>query len=165
MVNLVHQLFNLFLVLFFLLKIEHGAKYTVPDRAAHAIPLMLILVMMKVMIAPQCFHPFERRIPGMDRIVHAAIQQVAQDKAGKEHKDIGTDGQAHQQEDSRRDDQAWDRRHKKPLFIPGKMRGVTMQGVDEFLCPLTVRYHMKYKAMHQIFEESPEEHTTQESKC
>jgi len=49
--------------------------------------------MMKVMIAPERLHPLERRIPGMDGIMHAAIKKIAEHKPGKEHKDIVTHNQ------------------------------------------------------------------------
>ena len=47
---------------------------------------VVILIMMKVMISPQWFHPFERRIPCMDGIMHGSIHEVTQHKTGKEHK-------------------------------------------------------------------------------
>jgi len=49
---------------------------------------MIILIMMKVMIAPKRLHPFERRVPGMDGIMHGAIKKIAKNKTRKEHKDI-----------------------------------------------------------------------------
>ena len=72
--GLEHQLLHLLLVLFLLFQVEHGAEDPVPDRAAYTKTFMIILVMMQVVIAPQWFHPSERRIPGMNGIVHGAIE-------------------------------------------------------------------------------------------
>ena len=68
-----HQFLDLLLVFLFFFQIEHGAEYPVPDGAAHPVTFVLVLVMMEVMIPPQRLHPFERRVPGMNRIMHAAI--------------------------------------------------------------------------------------------
>jgi hypothetical protein len=46
-------------------------------------PFFLVFVMMQVVVAPQRLHPFKRRVPGMDGVMHGSIQQVAQHKARK----------------------------------------------------------------------------------
>ena len=61
---------------------------------------MFILVMMQVMVSPEWFHPFKRRVPGMDGIVHGTIHQVTQQKTGEEHECITTDEQIGQSKQS-----------------------------------------------------------------
>ena len=71
-----HQLPHFLFVLFLFFQIEHGTKDVIPNRAADTKALVLVFIMMKVMIAPQRFHPFEWRIPGMNGIMHSSIHQV-----------------------------------------------------------------------------------------
>jgi len=71
--ELKHQFLHLLLIFLFFFQIEHRTEHPVPDGAAHPEAFMLVLVMMQMMVPPQRLHPFERRVPGMDRIMHAAI--------------------------------------------------------------------------------------------
>src|SRR5258707_819214 len=113
----VHQLLYFLFILFFFFEVEHGAEDPVPNGAAYAKALMFVLVMVQVMVAPKGFHPFKGRVPGVDGIVHAAIEQVAQYKPRKEHKDVGSHRKPHQKEQRRGNDQAGDRGHEQSLFV------------------------------------------------
>src|SRR5450631_278672 len=93
----------------------------------------------------------------MNRIMHTAVHEITQNESGKENESIFFHRQEHDPENGRRNDDAGYRRHKKTFFIPGKMVVVTVHYVDEFLCFFAFCNGMKSKAMHQVFEESPEE--------
>ena len=143
----------------FLLQIEHSPKDMVPDRAADAKALVVVLIMMKMVVTPERLHPFEGWIPGMNGIMHAAIHQVAQHKPGPESKYIVTHEQVHDAKDGRGDDQAGYRGHKQTLLITGEMVVIAMHDIDELLCSGTLTHPMKGKPVHQVFEEAPEEAT------
>src|SRR6185312_216582 len=81
-----HEVLDLLFIILLLLQIEHRPEDMIPDGAADAETFAFILVMMQVMIAPEGLHPFERGIPGVDSIVHAAIEQITQEETGEEHK-------------------------------------------------------------------------------
>ena len=124
---------------------------------------MFVLIVVKMVVAPQGFHPFERRIPGMDRIVHATIEEIAKHKAGKEHEYIVAHDQPVQEEEGRRDDEAGYGRHEQPFFVAGEMVVVAVHCIDELLGPLTFSDGMEGIAMHQIFKEGPKEHAAEEN--
>ena len=90
-----HQFPHFLLVLFLFFQIEHGTKDVIPNRAADAKALVLILVMMEMMIAPKRFHPFKRRVPGMNSVMHAAIHQITQNKSGEKHESVLPSNQIH----------------------------------------------------------------------
>ena len=93
-------------------------------------------------------------------IVHSAIHQVAQDKAREKHKCILPHEQVHQPKNYRSKDNAWYRGHKQSLPVSGVMVVITMQGIDEFFCPVTISNHVKKKPVSYVFKETPEKHTT-----
>ena len=64
------------------------------------------------MIAPKRLHPFKRRVPGMDGVVHTAIHKIAQNKTGKEHERIAPGNKIYDREYNRRYNNAWQRGHK-----------------------------------------------------
>jgi len=92
--RLVHQLFHLLFVLFFLFEIEHGTEDAIPNGAAYPESFMIVLVMVEVMVAPKGFHPFEWRVPGVDGIVHATIQKITHHETWEEHKYVVSHDQA-----------------------------------------------------------------------
>src|SRR5438445_7982304 len=116
--------------------------------------------MMQVMVAPERFHPFERRVPGVDGIVHAAIEEIPKHKTGPEHEYVIAYDEVLQAEQRRGDDQAGYGRHEETFFVAGKMMVVAMHDIDDLLRSFTFRYHMKGPAMHDILEKGPEEHTS-----
>src|SRR5882757_7863877 len=85
---LVHQFLYFLFVLFFFFEIEHSAEDPVPKGAADAKSFVLVLVMVEMVVAPERLHPSKWRVPGMDSVVHAAIEEITKDKAGEEHEDI-----------------------------------------------------------------------------
>jgi hypothetical protein len=117
--------------------------------------------MMKMMIPPQWFHPFEGRIPGMNGIMHGAIHQIPQYKSGEKNEGIFFHCQVHDTEYGRRNDNTGNRRHEKTFFIPGKMMMISVQYIDKFLSFFTFCYCVKRKPVHQILEEGPEKTTSQ----
>src|SRR5215471_346752 len=68
-----HKIFYFLFIFIFSFQIKHCTEYPVPDGSADTITPMCIFVMMQVMIAPKRFHPFKRRVPGVDGIVHATV--------------------------------------------------------------------------------------------
>lgn len=116
------------------------------------------------MISPKTFHPFERRVPGMNSIVHSAIHQVSEYKPGKEHKCLLTYNEVHQSKNGGSKNKTWNRWHKQPLPISWIVVMITMQRINEFFGPSAVGNHVKKKTMGQVFKKSPEEHTAQKSK-
>jgi len=160
--ELIHQLLYLLLVLFFLFQIEHGAEDAVPEGAADAISFVLVLVVVQMMITPEWLHPFEGRVPGMDRIMHAAIQEITQHKAGEEHEDVVAHDQAEQEEKDRCDDQAGNGGHEQPFFIPGEMVVIAVHCIDESLRPLAIGHGMEGEPVHEIFKKGPEKDPAEE---
>ena len=90
------------------------------------------------MIPPERFHPFEGRIPCVNGIVHATVEQVPKNKSGEKNKGIPLHGQEHDPKYQRGNDEAGNRWHEEPFLITGKMMVVSMHDIDELLCPLTV---------------------------
>lgn len=99
----------------------------------------------------------------MDGIMHGAIHEVAQDKTGEEHKCILPHDKIRQPENSRSDNNAWYRRHEKPLLIAGIMMVITMQSVNKLLRTGAFTYPVEKKAMGKIFKQCPEKHASK--KC
>ncbi len=99
----------------------------------------------------------------MDRIVYAAIKQVAEHESRKEHKGIMTYKQVHDEENNGGNDQAGNRRHEEPFLVPGKMMVIPVQDINKLLRPLTLGHHMKGKPVHQVFKKSPEKRTPKKS--
>ena len=91
-----HQFLHFLLVFFFVLEIEHGAKDMIPYGGAYTITIVFIFVMMKMMITPKRFHPLERRVPGMNRIMHRSIHEISKKKTGEKYKCIATHDQIRQ---------------------------------------------------------------------
>src|ERR1044072_8528108 len=85
-----HQFLYLFLILLLFIEVEHSAKDMIPKRGAYTKSLVIVFVVMQVMISPQGFHPFERRVPRMNSIVHSAIHEVSQNKTREKHECILT---------------------------------------------------------------------------
>ena len=81
-----HKFLYFFLVFLFFFQVEHGTKYMVPEGCADPVSFVVVFVMMQMMISPERLHPPERRVPGMYRIVHRSIHQIADKKTRKEHK-------------------------------------------------------------------------------
>jgi hypothetical protein len=98
----------------------------------------------------------------MDGIVHRTIHQVAKHKTREKNKGIRPHEYEHQGENDGGNDQAGYGRHEKPFFIAGEVVVIAMHYIDHSLGFLTVCYHMKDPAVHQVFEKGPEEHTTKE---
>ncbi len=73
----------------------------IPDGGTDAETLVVVFVVVQVVIAPESFHPFKRRIPGMDRVVHATVHQVTQDKTREKDKSILRHQQEHEAENDR----------------------------------------------------------------
>ena len=141
---------------FSFLKIEHGTKYAVPDGSAYAKTFVIIFIVMQVMIPPERLHPFERRVPGMDSVVHGTIYQITQYEAGEKNERIIFHHQVHDSENRRRDDEAGHRWHKQPFLIAGEVMMVTMHHIYKFLGSFTIRNGMKGETMHQVFKKRPE---------
>ena len=136
----------------------------VPKGSAYAEAFMLVLVMMQVMVPPQGLHPAEGRIPGMNGIMHGAIQQVTQYKAGEEHKSMLPHNHEHDGKKAGRYDEAWDRRDEEAFLIPGIMVVVAMHDIYNAARPFAFSDHMKNPAVHDVFKKSPEKHAGQEKK-
>ncbi len=113
------------------------------------------------MVAPKWFHPFEWGIPGMNGIMHTAIDQIAQQKARKEHKAVGAHNQVHNAHNDTGKNQARNRGHKQALFIPGEMMVIAMEGIGEFFTPTRIRNPMENKAVGNVFKKRPEKYTSQ----
>ena len=158
-----HQLLNFLLVFLLTLQIEHGAENMVPKGGAHAEAIVFIFIVMEMMIAPKTLHPLEGRVPGVNGIVHAAIHQVSEYEAREEHECILTDEQVDDAEYGRCDDQAGYRRHEEPLFIARIVVVISVQRIDEFLRTRIIAHPVKEEAVREVFEKSPEEHTTEKS--
>src|SRR5580692_12770042 len=95
-IPLEHQFLHLLLVFLLLLQVEHRSENPVPDRAAYPETFVVVFIMMEMVVAPKGFHPSERRVPRMDRVMHRSIQQVPQHKSRKEHVYVGAEDHAHQ---------------------------------------------------------------------
>ena len=154
-----HEILDLLLVLFFLVKIEHGAKDAVPDGAADAKTFALIFVVMQVMVTPERLHPFKWRIPGVDGIVHAAIKEITEQEAGEEHKAGRPHRQPKDRKKRRGDDQAGHGRHEQTFFVPRIVVMVPMHDIDELLRPLALGDPMECEPVHDVFKEGPAEHS------
>ena len=94
----------------------------------------------------------------MDSVMHTPIYQVAQYKAGEKQEGVMCHGKVYKTKDHRCNDQTWDRRHKQPLFIAGEMVVISMQYINELLCPRALYDHVKYIPVHHVFKKGPEEH-------
>src|SRR5580692_13142683 len=97
-IPLEHQFLHLLLVFLLLLQVEHRSENPVPDRAAYPETFVVVFIMMEMMVAPKGFHPSERRVPCMDRVMHRPVKQIPQHKSREEHENIGAKDQSHQQE-------------------------------------------------------------------
>ena len=138
-----HQFLHFLFVFFFIFKIEHSAEDMIPYSGAYTKTLVLVLIMMKMMISPKPFHPFEWRIPCMNSVVHSAIHQVTKKKAGEKHESILTQDQKHDTENCRCKNKAWYRGHKETLLITGIMMMITVKYVGKLLHPRILTYQMK----------------------
>jgi hypothetical protein len=159
-----HQLFHLLFIFFFLCKVEHGTEDTVPERAAYTEALVVIFIMVQVVIAPKGLHPAKRRIPGMDGIVHAPVEKIAEHKSGEEHKHVIAHDAVKNKAKNGGDDDTGHRGHKQPFPVAGEMMVVAVHDVDELFRPLAFGHPMKDKPVHKVFEKTPEQHAAQEGK-
>src|SRR5690606_4081815 len=123
---------------------------------------MLILIMMKMVVAPERFHPFEWGIPGMDGIVHRTIHQVADDKSREEHKSDLTQQKVLAEKYEGSQYNAGHRRHEQPFFVAWIMMVVAMHDVDDLFGPFALRHIMEHEPVHQVLEKSPEQHARRE---
>lgn len=80
-----HQLLHFLLIFFLSFQIEHSTKYMIPEGGTHAETLVFIFIVMQVVIAPESLHPFKRRVPGMNGIVHRTIKKVTNHEAREKH--------------------------------------------------------------------------------
>ena len=128
-----HQLLHLLFVVLFIFQIEHSSKNMIPDSGAYSETLVFVLVMMKMMISPKSFHPFEWRVPCMNSIVHSAIHEITEKKSREEHKSILATDQKHDTENDRCKNKTWHWRHKETLFIAGIMMMIAMKDIGELL--------------------------------
>src|SRR6185437_4098570 len=117
---------------------------------------MIVLVMMKVVVTPKGLHPFEGGIPGVDRIVHSSIEQIAQHEARKEQKDRIAQRETEQKEKGSGHDDARNGRHEQTLFIARKMVVVAMHHINELAGAIAFGRPVEDEPMHQIFEKAPE---------
>lgn len=83
------------------------------------------------MIPPQRFHEAEWRIPGVNGIMQAAINEVSQQKAGKERESRIPDEQVLYPEYQRCEDQAGHRWHEQSLFVAGILMMIAVQEIDD----------------------------------
>ena len=98
----------------------------------------------------------------MDRVVHGAVHQVAQQKAGEEHESIAAHDQVHQSEYGRRNDQAGYGRHEQSLPVTGIVMVVAVQGINELGGSGRFGHPVKNITVCDVFEECPEEHPCKE---
>src|SRR5687767_14507798 len=130
----------------------------IPDRGTYAKTLVFVLIMMKMMIAPETFHPFKWRIPCMNSIMHGAIHQITKKKAREEHKGVLAHDKKHDAENCRGKNKTRHRWHKKALLIAGIMMMITVKYVSKLLHSRTFTYQMKQEAMCYVFQQRPEQH-------
>ena len=107
---------------------------------------------MQVMVAPERFHEPERRVPGVDGVVHAAVHEVTQEETREEHERELSQEYVLRPENSRSEDEAGHRRHEEPLLVARVFVMVAMQHVNETRHPRAVRYHMENETVHDILE-------------
>ena len=98
----------------------------------------------------------------MDRIMHGAIHQVAQQKAREEHESIAAHDQVHQPENGRRNDQARHGWHEQSLPVAGIVMVVAVQGIHELGGTRRFGHPVKNIPVGDVFEECPEEHPRKE---
>lgn len=115
--------------------------------------------MMKVVVTPQTLHPPEGRIPCVNGVMHAAINQISQNKTWKETKGSRPDEKAHQYENHGRQDQAGNGGHEQTLFVPGILMMVAVHHINNPFGAPAFRDVMKNKTMHQVFKKRPEKDT------
>src|SRR5688572_2047270 len=136
----------------------------IPDRGTYAKALVFVLIMMKMMITPETFHPFKWRIPCMDSIMHSAIHKITKKKTGEEHKSILAHDKKHDAENCRGKNKTRHRWHKKTLFIAGIMMMIPVKYVSKLLHSRTFTYQVKQEAMCYVFKQRPEQHAAEKSK-
>src|SRR5437868_5969157 len=90
-----HQFLHFLFVFLLFFQVEHGSEHMIPQCGTYSITIVLVLVVMEMMIAPQGFHPFKWRIPRVNSIMHGPIHEVAEYKARKESKHIPSHCQVH----------------------------------------------------------------------
>src|SRR5688500_9371748 len=115
----------------------------VPDSRAYAIAIMLVLVMVKVMIAPQPFHPFESRVPGMYGVVRSRVHKIDQYRPGIEHKKILPQYMLRQSKTDGSEYEEGHRWHEKTLFIPWRMMMFSVNGIRYHFSNRMLTYPMK----------------------
>jgi hypothetical protein len=142
--------------------IESGAEHAVPQGGAYAEAFMIVFVMMQVMIAPQCLHPFEGRRPCMYGVVHAGIYQVAQYKARPEYEGDMAHQYPEYEEQRAGYQYAGHWGHKQPLFIPRIMVMITVQGIRKFPDAFAGADPVKQVTVRHVFKEGPAEYCSEE---
>jgi len=153
-----HQFLHLCFIFLLLLQIEHGTEDKIPDGGAYTKALFFILVMMQVVVAPQRLHPFERRVPSVNGVVHRSIHQVAQNKAREENKNVFLQNEVLNAEQSRSENKAWQGRHKQTLAVAGIMVVIAVHDVHELSGTLAFGTKVKGITVCQVFKKRPEEH-------
>ena len=101
----------------------------------------------------------------MNGIMHRSIHQVTKKETREEHKSLLAKREIHQSKDHRCKYEAWNRRHKQPLFITRVMMMVPMKRVYKFSHPLALRHHVEEKTVSEVFKKGPEKHASEEHQC
>lgn len=135
-------------------------EYMIPQRSADTEALLVTFIMMEVMVSPQWLHPFERRIPCMNGIMHGAIHEIPQEEAGEKDKSICPEDQIKNRKYHGSEDQAGHRRHEQAFPVPRIFVVVAMHDINDPLDTRVFADEVESKTMHQVFEESPEKHST-----
>lgn len=135
----------------------NGAENMVPEYRADSEALFRVFIMMEVMIAPEGLQERRGR-EGVNGIVHAAIHEIAEQKARKKGQHIPAHDQVLQAEEKRSHNNAGHRRHKQPLPVSRIFVMDTMQLIDHRAQPRALGYKMENKAVQHIFHQAPDKH-------
>lgn len=111
-----------------------------------------------MVIAPQGLHEPERRIKGMNRIMHAAINQVTKQETRKKSKGIFLQNQVHPGKDQSSQNQTGYRWHEQSLFVSWVFVVIAVHDINDALYSGIFRHKMKNEAVHEVFKKSPKEH-------
>ncbi len=113
------------------------------------------------MVAPQRFHPPERRVPGMDGVMHGSVEQVAQNESRKKGKRIAPHQPVHDGENNGGDEDAGHRWHKQAVAVARVVMVVAVHDVNKLLRPRAFGHPVKRKTVHEVFEKRPEKNAAQ----
>ena len=116
---------------------------------------------MQVVVAPEGFHEF-RWGKSMYGVVHRAVTDIAKQETREERKRAPAHKKIHAGEYDDSEYETGHRWHEQAFLIPGVFVVHAVHSIYDLLCTGALYIHMEKVAVHNIFEQGPEECSSEE---